>query len=96
MPGVLRGSYGDGRFPTGEVPLYSSAAQELCATGVTRNTGHTPPQGPASGNKPHVGIAGVTLHKPRPISIIERHKQVGLVLEAQDHSREGLGYGFRI
>ena len=32
----------------------------------------------ASGDKPHVGIAGVTLHKPRPISIIEDTNRSGV------------------
>ena len=33
-----------------------------------------------SGDKLHVGIAGVTLHKPRPLSIIEGTNSIPIML----------------
>ena len=40
-----------------------------------------------SGDKPHVGIAGVTLHKTRPISIIEDTNRWSFSLSAEEAGR---------
>jgi len=65
------------------------AAVEVCSQVVGSDcpflhvpASKSPTQG-ESGDKPHVGIAGVTLHKPRPISIIEDTNRCSFRLQSE-------------